>query len=73
MLKVNLRKDVIRFLEKLPPKQKNQVARKIWDLREIPIPPTPNVSKANLLPSAAPISANTASFIPWKRTRSRFF
>jgi mRNA interferase RelE/StbE len=38
MLKIDLQKDAAKFLEKLPPKHKKQIAHKIVDLCENPIP-----------------------------------
>lgn len=38
MLKIDLQKDAAKFLKKLPPKHKKQIAHKIVDLCETPIP-----------------------------------
>ncbi|MGR3220499.1 MAG: type II toxin-antitoxin system RelE family toxin [Candidatus Anammoxibacter sp.] len=38
MLKINISKDVAKFLKKLPPKHGKQVAQKITALRENPKP-----------------------------------
>ena len=36
MLKINLSKDTVKFLKKLPAKQAKQIAKKIMELRENP-------------------------------------
>lgn len=38
MLKINLRKDAATFLKKLPPKHEKQIAHKIVELSENPVP-----------------------------------
>ena len=39
MLKLNLTRQALRFLDQLPPKQFRQVARKIFSLMKDPLPP----------------------------------
>ena len=45
MLRINLRKAVGRFVDRLPPKHRQQVKRKILQLRDDPMPPDSKLLK----------------------------